>query len=200
VVRFRFRSPLAHRAVTTVVAVLTAYVVAQLAADARDGAARYGRPTAVVVATRAVPAGAVVRVGDVERRTLPLGALPDGYLTEPPVGRVAVVPLFRGQVVVAGHVARPGANGVAALVPRGWRAVAVPTDGASPPLRTGDRVDVLATFGREGQGPPTAVVASGARVLTVRGDTVTIAVPAARAPQVAFAVAAGAVTLALAGA
>lgn len=77
---------------------------------------------------------------------------------------------------------------MAALVPAGGRAVAVPVADALPPLRRGDRVDVLAP----------SVVAADAVVLDVGETVVTVAVVAADAPRVADALARGPVTLALA--
>jgi Flp pilus assembly protein CpaB len=106
-----------------------------------------------------------------------------------------LAPLARGEVVTAGRVAPAGVGGLAALLPDGARALAVPIGPGTPPLRRGDRVDVLATF--EGD-EPTFAVASGAAVLAVTRDkAVTVAVTADEAPRVAFALAQGAITLAL---
>jgi hypothetical protein len=78
--------------------------------------------------------------------------------------------------------------------------VAVPT-GSGLPLRVGDRVDVLATFdpGVSGDGEPTFAVARGAVVVHVGKEAVTVAVAEAAAPKVAYALAAGTVTLVLSG-
>ena len=87
---------------------------------------------------------------------------------------------------------------------RPWSAGGLGTD--TPPLRLGDRVDVLATFDvldpTDGSGgaEPTGAVADGALVVDVSDDAVTVAVPATDAARVAFAVARGTVTLALVGA
>ncbi|MDQ3757355.1 MAG: flagellar biosynthesis protein FlgA, partial [Actinomycetota bacterium] len=61
-------------------------------------------------------------------------------------------------------------------------------------LRRGDRVDVLAA-GDEGGA---ATVAAGALVVDVADEVVTVAVSAEESPAVAYAVARGVVTLALA--
>jgi hypothetical protein len=68
-------------------------------------------------------------------------------------------------------------------------------------LEVGDRVDVLATFdpGVSGDGEPTFAVATGAVVVHVGDDAVTVAVRQAAAPRVAYALAAGTVTLVLSG-
>jgi hypothetical protein len=78
--------------------------------------------------------------------------------------------------------------------------VAVPT-GSGLPLEVGDRVDVLATFdaGTTGAGEPTFAVARRAVVVHVGEDAVTVAVTTSAAPRVAYALAAGAVTLVLSG-
>ena len=89
----------------------------------------------------------------------------------------------------------PEKLGVAALLPEGHRAVAVPVDGAGLDLRVGDAVDVLATFEAE----PTVVVAEGLPVVAIRDEAVTVAVPAKGAADLAYAVARAAVTLALSG-
>jgi pilus assembly protein CpaB len=129
----------------------------------------------------------------------PEGVIPPGALSEPPVGRVALVALVPGEVLLDSRVAPEGLTGVAALVPEGWRAVAVPATtvtGAIPVLDIGDRVDVLVTLGE----PPTVVVADDAVVVDVNDESVTVAVPRDDAPRVAFGVVAGGVTLALRGA
>ena len=112
--------------------------------------------------------------------------------------------------MVAARVAPDGLAGVAALVPAGWRAVAVPSAGGglgadARRCAVGDRVDVLATFDvldpTDGRAPsrpapsPTAPSSS-----TSATTAVTVAVPAADAARVAFAAARGTVTLALVGA
>jgi hypothetical protein len=76
----------------------------------------------------------------------------------------------------------------------------VPT-GSGLPLEVGDRVDVLATFdpGVAGDGTPTFAVATGAVVVHVGRDAATVAVSQAAAPRVAYALAAGTVTLVLSG-
>jgi hypothetical protein len=75
----------------------------------------------------------------------------------------------------------------------------VPGGAGRPPLRPGDRVDVLATLG-DGTGQTVAVVLD-ATVLDVddERDVVTVAVEPDDAPAVASAVATATVTLALSG-
>jgi Flp pilus assembly protein CpaB len=72
--------------------------------------------------------------------------------------------LLRGEAVTISRLAGDGGP-VAGMVPAGLRAVQVPV--AAPPglLASGDRVDVLATYGA-GQ-PHTETVVSAAEVLTI---------------------------------
>jgi Flp pilus assembly protein CpaB len=137
----------------------------------------------------------VVGADDVTLEDRPLAVVPDGAVTDAPVGLVATADLVLGEVVVQARLAPEGLAGVAALVPDGWRALAVPTSASGlgapvPPLAVGDRVDVLAPD----------VVAADALVVDVEETAVTVAVPADDAPALAEAVAGAVVTLALRGA
>jgi Flp pilus assembly protein CpaB len=196
------RSPLFFWAAVAVLALLTAAVVGRLLGRARAEAARYGSPRTVAVATVDLPAGSVVRPADVDRRTVPAAFLPDGWVgsVAEVVGRTVVVPVVRGQALLRAHLAPWGLRGLAALLPPGARAVAVPTGASSPPLHTGDVVDVLATFDTAatgGEGDPSFPVALGAAVLDVGGESATVAVSPEDATRVAYAVSHGAVSLAV---
>ena len=85
---------------------------------------------------------------------------------------------------------RLGGRGLAALLPAGTRALAVPRAAGTPPLEPGQRVDLVSGG---------ATVVEGATVLAAEESGVTVAVPTGAAPLVADAVAAGTVTLLLAG-
>ena len=192
------RSPLAYWAAFVALAAFTAFTVAGQVGRAEAQAARYGRLRPVVTATRAVEVGSVLRPADVVVRSMPAAFLPEGSLgaTSAVVGRTVVVPLFPGTAVVAAHLAPEGLEGLAALLPAGARAVAVPTGGASVPLRRGDRVDVLATFDPPPAGEdPTFPVAEAALVVDVGPEAASVAVAREEAVRVAYAVAAGVVTL-----
>jgi Flp pilus assembly protein CpaB len=129
---------------------------------------------------------------------MPAAFVPEGSLgaTAAAVGRTVIVPLFRGGAVVASNLAPDGLQGLAALLPAGTRAVAVPTGTASVPLRRGDRVDVLATFDPPAAGQdPTFAVAEAALVVDVGPEAASVAVGPEEAKRVAFAVAGGTVTL-----
>ena len=194
------RSPFAYWAAVVALAAFTASTIAGQVNRAGVQVARYGRLRPVVTAARPVEVGAVLRSADVVVRAMPAAFLPEGAVgaTGEVVGRTVVVPLFRGTPVVAGQLAPDGVVGVAALLPAGGRAVAVPTGPASVALRRGDRVDVLATFDPPPAGEdPTFPVAEAALVVDTGPEAVTLAVEAEEALRVAYAVAAGVVTLVL---
>ena len=190
--------------VVAALAGLTALTAARLVGRAEASAARYGSLRPVVVATRPVEAGAVLQAGDVAVRALPAAFLPDDHVVaaSDAVARTVVVALFPGVPLVRAQLAPEGVRGIAALLPPGTRAVAVPAGGASAPVRTGDRVDVLATFdpsaAMSSAGEPTLAVATAALVVDVGEDSATVAVSPEEARRVAFAVAHGVVTLVVA--
>jgi Flp pilus assembly protein CpaB len=194
------RSPLAYWLVVACLAGFTGLTASGLVSSARDQAAVYGRLRPVVIAARPVDVGAVVRPADVVVRDVPQAFLPEGRLPSAAaaVGRTVVVPLFRGAPVLAANLAPDGLSGLAALLPPGTRAVAVPVGTASVPVRRGDRVDVLATFDPAPAGEdPTFPVAQAALVVDVGTESVAVAVDAEEARRVAFAVARGVVALSL---
>jgi len=195
--RWRIRRPLPHWALAVLLAVTSAGLVAQVAGGAAEAASRWSPGPPVLVVRAAVPAGRAVTAADVELRRLPPVAVPDGALREVPDRATAAVALHPGEVLLGDRVRGP--SPVAARLPPGARGVAVPND-TGLPVRVGDRVDVLATFEVDATGaPPTFAVARWALVVHVAADAVTVAVQEAAAPKVAYAVAAGAVTLALSG-
>lgn len=163
---------------------LATFLTVRSAVAAPPGA---GPLVEVAVVARPVPAGTTLAADDVRPARLPAGAVPDAEPEADPVGRTARVDLVPGEVVLA---SRLGPRGLAALLPAGSRALAVPRAAGTPPLEPGQRVDLLA--GGD-------VVVEAASVLAVDDSGTTVAVPTSAAPDVAEAVAAGAVTLALAG-
>ena len=178
--------------------------VAVVALAASSAAARLGPPAPAAptvrlpVASHPIAAGTVLGRADLRWRRWPVRWLPSAPVAEEPAGRTAMVDLMAGEPLLAARLSGLGGLGLGALVPSGERALAVPA-GKAVPLRRGDRVDVLATFDAEPtEGDPTGAVATGALVLDAGADTVTVAVPVELAPKVAFAVAKGTVTLALA--
>lgn len=187
------RRPILYWVATALVATVCALVVGGLTARAEQAAARYGGLRDVVVVDRAVPAGHEVDAGDVHVTRMPRAFVPDGALADPPFGRTVVAPLYPGEAVLADRLAPDGLRGVAALLPEGELAMAVPSGPGALRLAVGDTVDVLATAG-DGS---TRVVAGAAPVVDVRGTTITVALGRGEAPAVATALTQAVVTLAL---
>ena len=196
--RARPRLPrrLPYWVVAVAVSLATAALVGRLVDDAARARASWGATRTVLVATGDIAAGEPVSAGHVARRELPLVAVPPGAVAALPPGAVAVDGLHRGEVLLRGRLVRGGASPAAARLPAGTRGVAVPAaDGL--PVAVGDLVDVLATFDGADGGEPTFAVARAALVVHVGDRTATVAVGAEEAPRVAYALAAGVVTLTL---
>lgn len=152
----------------------------------------------VVVASRDLPRGHEITPADLVEeieQARPGAPVP----VADPVGRVITAPVLAGEPFVAARLAPDGAEGVAALVPPGRRAIAVPISLAAPPVLVGDLVDAYLTDELTLQTGVSARVAEGAPVVAVADDAVTIALRPAEASAVAGGLAAGAVTLALTG-
>ena len=199
--RFRLRRrPLPYWFLAGVVAFATAVLVARLVGDAAAERARWGSLRPAVVLRHHAAAGDVITAGDAVVRMLPAGVVPRDVLRRLPADAVAAVELNPGEMLVDRRLLGHGPSEVAARLPRGTRAIAVPGAGALP-LDIGDHVDVLATFDPETSpgDAPTFTVARNAAVVHVGEDAVTIAVSTTSAPKVAYALAVGAVTLVLSG-
>jgi Flp pilus assembly protein CpaB len=163
----------------------------------------WGATTPVLVARHDVPAGHTLSTPDVELVDFPAGLVPAGALDELPDGAVTRVDLAAGEPLLPRRLAGHDLSPLAAALPPGTRAVAIPTEpGTAPPLDRGDRVDVLVVVAAEvaGDGPPGFAIATDATVVDVDDDAVTVAVERDEAPRVAAALGVGAVTLALVGA
>ena len=196
------RQPRLWWLLTIATALAVGWVVSSIVAEADRTRAAWGTTTVVAVATRDIAAGDPLRTADVELVDRPLAVVPDDALDHVPDGRVAATAIGAGEVVVAARLAPVGVTGLAATLPAGSRAIAIPVEvGLAPPLAVGDRVDVLVALAPEaaGAGPPGFVVAAGALVVSVDEGAVTVAVSAPAAPRVAVALGHGAVTLALVG-
>lgn len=197
--RRAFRSPRAWWACAAAVALLAALHVGRLDEEAAARRAAWGAATVVVVATADLDPGAVIGPDDVRLDRWPAAVVAPGAVTEPPVGRTVVAPILAGEAVAARRLAPEGLGAVAALLPDGARAVAIPTGGGYgldvPPVAVGDRVDVLATA--DG---PAAVLARAALVVHVGETATTVAVPETDLPAVTEALTRGTVALALVGA
>jgi Flp pilus assembly protein CpaB len=211
------RSPRAAAlwAAATVVALVTAGVVASDLATIHRRAAALGPVVDAVVAGRELPLGTTIAARDVTERAVHRSQLPRGTIegTARVVGRVVAVPLVRGGYVTEANLTPARRTGLDGSVPPGMRAMRVVVTNAVT-VRPGAAVDVLATFatsstpGASQSASATVVVAAGVQVLGTdnttekngaRGDTlgVTLLVDADDARRLAFAEANGVVTIAL---
>jgi len=196
------RRPALRWALTALVALAVAAVVASVVSGADEARAAWGATRSVVVATRDLGVGHELEADDTRRTELPDRVLPDDAVRRSPTGRVVHSPIFEGEVLVDGRLAPPELRGVAAALPTGTRAVAIPAEaGTTPDIEVGHRVDVIVALPPDdtGAGPPGIVVAAGAPVVAVTEQAVTVAVDPDTAPRIAVALAQGAVTLAIVG-
>jgi Flp pilus assembly protein CpaB len=146
-------------------AAATVAVQARLARlEARARSAGPGR--AVVVAATALDRGVVLDEAMLTTRRIPVRFLPPGALdsTERALGRALVAEVAAGEPITAVRLAPPGGP-IAALIPPALRAVAVPAALPASAIRSGDRVDVHATFATGDA--HTETVVAGAEVLSV---------------------------------
>ena len=189
------RSPVGYWLAVAVLAAITGLFVARLVDEAQAQRARFGALRRVAVAARPLDVGHTLSAGDVARRVMPRAFVPAGATDSPNavVGRTVVVRLFPGEAVLESHLAPDGLHGLTALLTPGRRVVAVPAGAATPAVRTGDQVDVLATF----EGEATAAIVEAATVIDAGKDAVTVVLEIDEARRVADAVTCGAVTLAL---
>jgi Flp pilus assembly protein CpaB len=209
------RSPRAILAwvATAVVALATLHVVVSDLGALQRQAHALGPNESVVLATRDLSLGTTIGAHDLRvvrrpRATVAADALHDRAAA---IGRVVAVPLLHDDVVRAAHLTASNRSSLDGIVAVGNRAVhVVLKDGFRPPV--GAVVDVLVSFDPTSISPVgargrAAVVAAGALVLGLDTDSssetaptsgVTLLVPDADAPAVAFAAATGEVTVALA--
>ena len=187
------RRPILYWAATAVVATVCAVTVGGLTARAEQAAARYGGLRAVAIVVHPLSVGDEVGEGDVTVQRVPRAFVPEGALSAAPIGRTVLAPLYQGEAAIAERLAPDGLHGVAALLPEGALAMAVPSGPTALRLAVGDVVDVLATAG-DGS---TRVVADEALVVDVSGETVTVAVEQREGPLVATALTQATVNLAL---
>jgi Flp pilus assembly protein CpaB len=162
----------------------------------------WGATRQVLVARHDLAPGDELHHRDVVLTERPAATVPATALHALPDRARVRAGVLAGEVVVAARVAPTGLRGVAARVPSGMRAVAIPTEpGTAPPLLLGDRVDVLVALPPDsaGAGPPGFAIATDAVVVAIDEAAVTVAVRRDAAPRIAVALGQGAVTLALIG-
>jgi Flp pilus assembly protein CpaB len=197
-----------RRALVLGLAIVTGLVVVSLVSSAEAARQRWGRARPVAVATRDLAPGDLVDGSAVEVRRLPEAAVTPGALAAPPSGSVVRQPVAAGEPLVPERLAPQGLTGVAALVPAGHRALAIPIGPlAAPPLTIGDLVDVLAVVPALVEEPPrppgnqpSFPLVEAAVVVDAGEESIAVAVPEADAPRVAWVLTNGSIVLALAGA
>lgn len=228
-VRFRraLYRPAVRRTTVAVVAIATAFAVATFLRAEEQARSRWGKTRAVVVAQRHLEPGERVDSSAVAVRHLPVAVVANAALSVPPVGSVVRYPVVAGEPLVDDRLAPEGVTGLAALVPEGHRAVGLPQSQlGTPPLQVGDVVDILVVVppanGVGGHshsyesefGPAPSDDApsddqtfdsaspfvTGARVLDVNEEVVTVSVSRDEAASLAYAATSGVVMLTLAGA
>jgi Flp pilus assembly protein CpaB len=200
------------------VAIVTAVIVATDLAALHRRAQGLGTPRSVAAAVRDLPVGTTIGDGDIRVRSVHRSQLPaDTVSPSSAQGRVVAVSVVRGAFVTDGNLAPRRRTGLNGAIPAGMRALRlVVRDALHPPV--GSSVDVLVTFESQGsEGPsgtaPTVVAARGVLVLGTDdaptafdseaparsggGLGVTLLVTEDDATRLAFAAAAGVVTIAL---
>jgi Flp pilus assembly protein CpaB len=200
-----------------VVAVVTAATVATDLAALHRRAQDLGPSRAVATAVHDLPVGTTIGDDDIRVRSVHRSQLPaDATSPTSARGRVVAVPVLRGAFVIDGNLSPRRRTGLNGAIPAGMRALRlVVRDALRPPVASA--VDVLVTFEpgtSEASGTaPTVVAARGVLVLgtddaPARFETgttersggglgVTLLVSEDDAPRLAYAAAAGVVTLAL---
>lgn len=195
-----FRLPSRRTLAVVALSTIAAAMVWGITSRASQAAASLGTTTPVWVAEGDLDPGDIIESGDVTLRDWPVAFVPGDAIGDDPTGLTVRSGIATGEAVIGDRVAENG-SGPAALIPSGWRGVAVSTFDAPPPVEPGSLVDVIINidpaFGSSGGG----VLVSDAVVVHVHesGSTVTVAIPADDVPALTSAQMAGAVSLALAG-
>jgi pilus assembly protein CpaB len=196
------RRPRHRRALVLALAALCGMAVMGIVQRAERAAAAWGESVPVLVAARDLAPGDRLDAGNTRIEEQPAPLVPDGVLSALPDDRRVADAVFAGEALRAERLAPAGLSPIAARTPAGTLAMAIPVEpGLVPDLVVGDRVDVLIALAPEaaGDGPPGFTLATDVLVVDVDDAAATIAVPADRAPRLAAAFGAGAVTLALTG-
>jgi len=178
--------------VAGVLALTSGAIVAGTTADAARLRDSFGTTSDVLVVSRTVTAGAEL-AGAVDRRTLPLAAIPDDAvedLDDLGVSTTAAGPISAGAVLTVQDLSGRGGLGP------GEAAVAIPRDATVPTAAPGSAVWVVVAA------DPYTGIESGlvaGRILSTADDRVTVVVPVADLTRVSAAIGAGAAGLALRG-
>jgi pilus assembly protein CpaB len=161
-----------------------------------------GPPVPVAVAARDLTRGATLTAETIRLREMPSAYAPPGALRslDDAVGHTLLSDVAAGEAVTRTRIGSLRSGPLANLVPAGMRAVTVSVAVSPGEVRSGDHVDVLATFG--GGQPHTETVGTGFEVIGLTtmdpratigtpadgaGSTLTLLVPPDGAEQLAFA-------------
>lgn len=176
-------------------AIAVALVVRDLTADARAERAAWGRTVDVVVATEPVDPGERLG-GRVALRPVPVALVPDAAVRSLPGNRRAAHPIGRGEVVTTADLAAVASGPVAARLPEGTAGVTIPVGSPVPPVAVGDQIDVVAPGEFSDPLAPQrhrapSPLATGALVIAVEADRLTLAVASGDASRTAAAAMSG---------
>lgn len=154
-------------------AVVTALAVYSYLSYLRAQIPLAGRMVPMVVAAADIDSGVVITAAMLDLQDHPERYLPDKVLlnSEAALGRVATVPILSGEPVTSRKLGRTG--GSSSVVPDGMRAYSLSPqtlEGLALAPKSGDRVDVLATFAREGGNAETVTIIKAAKVASVGGE------------------------------
>jgi pilus assembly protein CpaB len=132
----------------------------------------------VVIAARDIQPGDKIDSRDLQLVTYPARFLPQGPLHSQgaAIGRIAMVPITRGEIVLPSKTGVDGDNRFTAQIPVGMRALQVPVNEAeSASMKPGDRVDVFVTGNAPGSNDTqTRNVLSNVRLLGIESRVVTL--------------------------
>ncbi len=127
-----------------------------------------------VVARQDLRPGTRLTAEMVELRSVPVGVLPAGALTQASqaIGRTVIVPLAAGEVLLPEKISGEAGGGLSARLPDGRWAMVLPGSWLLSPLpemAAGDRIDLVAY--QTGQPRAQAgVIVSAVEVLGIQGD------------------------------
>jgi Flp pilus assembly protein CpaB len=194
------RRPRLRTGIVLAVAAVTGLAAASAVQGAEDARRAWGPGTPVLIATEDLAPGD--RLGSDNARVVvqPAPVVPAGALRVLPADTRVAAPILQGEVVREERLAPSATSALAARLPAGTLAMAIPMEpGTTPPLEVGDRVEVLVALPPEaaGAGAPGFSLATDVPVVAVGETAVAIAVDRDVAPRLAVAFGQGAVTLAL---
>ena len=143
----------------------------------------------VIVASRDMPLGTLLRAADLKSVNYPERDVPKGaiFQTKDAVSRVLLVPFSQNEPVLTAKVSAPTATeGVSSTIENGYRAVSVPiTDatGVAGLIQPNSHVDVLFTRPGTMTEASTSIILQDVKVLSTGRSQATGAAVDARAPR-----------------